>query len=274
MRIPYVIDNREHKLANILNELLGQFESRSMDIASAYFSIRGFQFIQGGLENIGSLRLLLGARIRSGEDVGLRPGTYELPRLIGEELSREPYDEQTLRLVEDLIAFLRQGNVQVRAYGKGFLHAKCYILYGDKPGERFLWDRFQPLVGIVGSSNFTGPGLTSNREMNLTHRVLLDTEEASDSDADQMVSFLSEEKASARITEKNRQLLKSEVGARAILDLVQWFDSQWDESVDFKDQLVEILNASKFGQKEYTPYQVYIKALYEYMGEDLAEEAG
>ncbi len=271
MRIPYVIDNREHRLADILNELLRRFESRSMDIASAYFSIRGFQLVQDGLENIGSLRLLLGARVRSGEDVGLRPGVYELPHLIGEELAREPFDEKTLRLVEDLIAFLRQDNVQVRAYDKGFLHAKCYILYGDKPGERFLWDRFQPLVGIVGSSNFTGPGLTSNREMNLTHRVLLDEEEGSDPDAGDMVSFLAEDKSSPRITEKNRQLLKSEVGARAILDLVQWFDRQWEEAVDFKDQLVEILNASKFGQKEYTPYQVYMKALYEYMGEDLAE---
>ena len=116
MHIPYVIDNREHKLADILNELLGQFESRSMDIASAFFSIRGFQLVQEGLENIGSLRLLLGARARSGEDVGLRPGTYELPHLIGEELSRELYDEETLRLVEDLISFLRQENVQVRAY--------------------------------------------------------------------------------------------------------------------------------------------------------------
>lgn len=42
MRIPYVIDNREHRLADVLNELLRRFESRSMDIASAFFSIRGF----------------------------------------------------------------------------------------------------------------------------------------------------------------------------------------------------------------------------------------
>jgi SNF2 family DNA or RNA helicase len=274
MRIPYVIDNRDHKLADVLNELLRRFESRSMDIASAYFNIRGYQLVQDGLRNIGSLRLLLGAKVRSGEDVGLRPGEYELPRLIGEELGREPFDEQALRLVEDLIAFLRHENVQVRAYDKGFLHAKCYILYGDKPGERFLWDRFQPLVGIVGSSNFTGPGLTSNREMNLTHRVLLDEEEGNDPDAGDMVSFLADDKSSPRITDKNRQLLKSEVGARAILDLVNWYDREWEESADFKAQLIEILNSSKFGQKEYTPFEVYIKALYEYLGEDLAEAGG
>jgi len=272
MHIPYVIDNREHKLADVLNALLRRFESRSMDIASAFFSIRGFQLIQDGLKDIGSLRLLLGARVRSGEDIGLEPGDGALSGLLTQDLAREPYDVETVRLVEDLIAFLRQGNVQVRTYGKGFLHAKCYILYGDKPGERFLWDRFQPLLGIVGSSNFTGPGLTSNREMNLTHRVLLEPEEALDEEAGQMVSFLADDKASPRITEANRQLLKSEVGARAVHDLEQWFERHWDESVDFKDELIEILNASKFGQKEYTPYQVYVKALYEYLGEDLGEE--
>ncbi len=272
MHIPYVIDNREHRLSDVLNELLGRFESRSMDIASAYFSISGFKLLQHGLRDIGSLRLLLGAKVGSGEEVGLRPKEYALPALIGDQLESEPFDESTLHLVEDLIAFLRQDNVQVRAYNKGFLHAKCYIMYGDKPEQSFLWDRFQPLVGVVGSSNFTGPGLTSNQEMNLTHRVLLEEAEGMDPDAGDMVSFLAEDKSSPRITEKNRQLLKSEVGARAILDLVKWFEGQWGDSVDFKEQLIDILNASKFGEKEYSPYQVYIKALYEYLGEDVSEQ--
>jgi hypothetical protein len=35
----------------------------------------------------------------------------------------------------------------------------------------------------------------------------------------------------------------------------------WTESVEFKEQLIEVLNASKFGEKEYTPHQVYMKAL-------------
>jgi SNF2 family DNA or RNA helicase len=43
--------------------------------------------------------------------------------------------------------------------------------------------------------------------------------------------------------------------------------------VDFKDALVELLDASKFGTKEYTPYEVYTKALYEYFKEELGENA-
>ena len=33
-----------------------------------------------------------------------------------------------------------------------------------------------------------------------------------------------------------------------------------------------MLDASKFGAKEYTPYEVYIKALYEYFREELGED--
>ena len=41
---------------------------------------------------------------------------------------------------------------------------------------------------------------------------------------------------------------------------------------DFKQELIELLDASKFGQKEYTPYQVYMKALYEYFKDELGGE--
>jgi hypothetical protein len=38
MRIPYVIDNIDHRLADILNYLLGRQSGQQVDIATAYFS--------------------------------------------------------------------------------------------------------------------------------------------------------------------------------------------------------------------------------------------
>ncbi|MCH8146927.1 MAG: toprim domain-containing protein [Planctomycetes bacterium] len=69
-----------------------------------------------------------------------------------------------------------------------------------------------------------------------------------------------------------RRFIKSEIGARAVSDLTAWFERQWAESVDFKDDLIELLDSSKFGTKEYTPYEVYIKALYEYFKESLGDD--
>ncbi|MBS3157371.1 hypothetical protein J4442_04365, partial [Candidatus Woesearchaeota archaeon] len=53
----------------------------------------------------------------------------------------------------------------------------------------------------------------------------------------------------------------------------EWFEKFWGESIDFKEELIKILESSRFGSQEYTPYDVYIKTLYELQKEDVKEEA-
>ena len=272
MRIPYVIDNQTYRLVDILNAILKEHKGRSLDVATAYFTVGGFGLIKDGLLQLGNFRLLLGAEPTSGEQIGLRPNAGIIKGLLRKDLEILPFDEKTLQLVEDLIAYLRRDTVLVRLHDKGFLHAKCWLFYSDRPGQQMLFDRFRPILAIVGSSNFTTPGFTSNRELNLAHKVLIDPEEVEDSDATYAVSWLTDAKPSERITLENRQLLKSEVGARAIIDLETWYERQWADAHDFKDELIELLDASKFGRKEYTPYQVYMKALYEYFKGELVTE--
>lgn len=272
MRIPYVIDNEEHQLGEVLRGLLAEHKGRSLDVASAYFTVGGYSLLKEGLSGLGSFRLILGAEPTTGREIGLDPGPGAIRGLIRKDLEDCPFDEQTLRDVEDLIACLRREEIEVRLYEKGFLHAKAWLFYSDRPGQQWLFDRFRPVVAIVGSSNFTRPGLTSNRELNLSHKVLLDPHEASDPDAQLAVSWLTEDKANPNIKESNRQLIKSEVGARAIIDLENWYLNQWEASGDFKQELIDLLDESKFGSKEYTPYQIYMKTLYAYFADDLDHE--
>jgi superfamily II DNA or RNA helicase len=273
VQVPYVIDNQNHLLADILNALLPAHQDRSLDVATAYFTVRGFGLVREGLKQLGGFRLLLGAEPGSGEQLGLKPDERTIKGLIRKDLEALPFGEETLCLVEELVAFLRRETVAVRLYNKGFLHAKCWLFYSDRPDQQMLFDRFRPILAIVGSSNFTGPGLTSNRELNLAHKVLLDPGEVEDPEAAYAVSWLADSRPSKQISPENRQLLKSEVGARAIIDLEAWYERQWQESADFKENLVELLDASKFGEKEYTPYQVYLKALFEYFRGELEEGA-
>ena len=42
MRIPYVIDNQQHRLADVLNEVLAEHTGRSLDVATAYFTVTGY----------------------------------------------------------------------------------------------------------------------------------------------------------------------------------------------------------------------------------------
>ncbi|GFP38001.1 hypothetical protein HKBW3S44_01681, partial [Candidatus Hakubella thermalkaliphila] len=51
----------------------------------------------------------------------------------------------------------------------------------------------------------------------------------------------------------------------------EWFEKFWVEARDFKEELLELLEASRFGSKEYTPYQIFIKALYELQKEDIED---
>jgi len=276
--IPSVIDNQRHRLADVLNELLAQTREKPLDVATAYFSISGYRVVQEHLKHVGAFRLLIGSDPQTGADVGLRPDERRAlkARLQG-DLEAEPFTPETLKLVEELIALLRADKVQVRLYNEGFLHAKAYLFHQDPIHGNNYADRFRPFAAIVGSSNFTGPGLIGNRELNLVHRVITPEDVPVDEEAARRADYLADDTQTVAgrdaVSDVTRRLIKSEVGARAITDLLQWYDRQWGEAVDFKEELIELLDASKFGAKEYTPYQVYIKALYEYFREQLGEDA-
>ncbi len=284
MKIPFVIDNQLHKMAEVLNDLLAEHAGKSLDIATAYFNVGGWELVSKGLKDLGNFRLLLGDEPEAGSDLGLREiGAKPIKGLI-QDLSQETFSEKNLRLVEELITFLRRDDVQVRLYQKGFLHAKCYLFYS---GGGF--ERFSPLAAIVGSSNFTRPGLTTNKELNLSHRVALTPAEISLEPrpllpapdqplllppGSNLRSLLEKEERQQleKVGEDERKIAASVPGLLAISQLSEWYERQWEDSLDFKENLIDLLNSSKFGQKEYTPFEVYLKAIYEYFRDDLEGE--
>jgi SNF2 family DNA or RNA helicase len=281
MPTPFVIDNVHHRLSDALNQLLAQSAGRPVDIATAYLSISGYRPVKDGLHHVGAFRLLIGSDPQTGADLGLRANPAALKARLRGDLEAEPFTGETLRLVEDLIAFLRAEKVQVRLFDKGFLHAKAYLFNQDKVSPLNAADRLRPFAAIVGSSNFTGPGLAGNRELNLVHRVILPEEDPRDPEAAGRAAYLARlpgtgpvvEPSDSDVPDDARRSIKSEVGARAITELMRWYEERWAESVDFKAELIELLDASKFGTKEYTPYEVYTKALFEYFREELGADA-
>ena len=102
MKIPYVIDNQTHRLADVLRELLAGHSRKSLDIATAYFTVAAFGMLRDGLAALGNFRLLLGAEPHSGEQIGLRPDARAFAARLRGDLEREPFSEATLRLIEDL----------------------------------------------------------------------------------------------------------------------------------------------------------------------------
>lgn len=264
MRIPFVIDNREENtMATVLAGILGQHAGKAVDAATAYFNVQGFGLLREGLEKAGAFRLLIGAEPAVGKDVGLQQLSDHIARTMTGDLNFEAYDEATLRTVEALVSFLKRPDVQVRSYAKGFLHAKAWIFHEDKPDAQGNAGRMFPLYAVVGSSNFTRPGLTTNKELNLSHKVRFEAE-----DSDGVMAGALRREGVPEVSLQDLPKLGA-VGKQAIVELDEWFERHWAESADFKQALIDLLNSSKFGTYEYTPYQIYLKALFEYFKDDL-----
>ncbi|MBU2589807.1 MAG: hypothetical protein KKB39_03515 [Nanoarchaeota archaeon] len=87
-------------------------------------------------------------------------------------------------------------------------------------------------VAVIGSSNFTYAGLTREGELN------------------------------AVISGKDVVGVHRE----------NWFNKFWKESLDFKDELITLLKNSRFGTKDYSPFLIYIKSLFELQKDELAAE--
>jgi hypothetical protein len=108
VKLPYVIDNQEHRLANILKGILATHQGRSLDAASAYFTAGGFGLLKDGLQGLGNFRLISGAEPTTGHQLGLQPDAGIVRGLVKGDLQALPFNETTLRLVEDLIAYLQR----------------------------------------------------------------------------------------------------------------------------------------------------------------------
>lgn len=141
-----------------------------ISIATAYFNPAGFELLAGELEQVGSVRLLLGAdpdtkqpKIRRLSDgVGRKGERQRLQQVLDDHRRQLEIDRDLLGFTVEadqaarrLVNWLRSGRVEVRRYQAGFLHGKAFIVDGPIPGA------------IAGSSNFTYAGLARNKELNL-----------------------------------------------------------------------------------------------------------
>ena len=78
-----------------------------------------------------------------------------------QERNHLPFSKDSSSKIKQLIDLLRNGGMEVRRY-ENFLHAKAYIFSESNPNENS-----KNKAVIVGSSNLTSSGLTSNLELNI-----------------------------------------------------------------------------------------------------------
>ncbi|MCS6919328.1 MAG: helicase-related protein, partial [Fimbriimonadales bacterium] len=155
--LPDLVDNGSvtgQRLAEVLAGVLSDSPEPLLWVATAYFNLDGFEVLGDALERVAELRLLLGTE---------QEQEFVLTQRLAQELERHfaLVRPESQRKVERWAAFLRRDTVRVRRYkprerGR-ILHGKVYLVEGVP---------YVGAIGVVGSSNFTGAGLTTNLELN------------------------------------------------------------------------------------------------------------
>lgn len=186
--------------------------SSAFDIATGYFEIGSLLALEGQWQKLNKIRILMGdemtARTRKALLEGLQARIKEnLDRSIEEEKEKNDFLSGVTAIVEGISS----KKIECRVYAKRKFHAKAYITH---PKVSVIGS-----VALVGSSNFTLPGLTQNIELNVQIRAPGDVSE-----------------------------------------LQAWFERHWDEGDDVTDEVIKVIERQI---AEYTPFQVYAKALQE-----------
>jgi len=154
-KIPIIIDNSNaNKLVSAFQKLLPNLEA--MDVGTGIFEVGAFLLLEGLWQSLKQIRILMG-------DETTRRTKQEIVRALL-QLSDEGIENEKIR--DDALtglAAVRQAivnkQIRLRLYSKSKFHAKSYLMEAKESGSVDF--------AIVGSSDFTRPGLTEKLELNL-----------------------------------------------------------------------------------------------------------
>ena len=236
---PKLLDNSgvAFQLKEFLCARLLSGEFTQLSVATGYWDLPAVIELLPALEAFLNNNLFSEIRFLIGEEPKIR--SYQLDTAFPEkylkaDLSELPLKPEFREAVNFITKYIETGRIKVKLYKKSFLHAKCYIIGSEAENS----------IGIIGSSNFTRNGLLGNTELNdveYDHRI---------------VNYLPKNDG-------------QDPSHRS------WFDKLWndEDSIDWTEQFkIEILGLSKFGSLSYSPYELYIKILYEIYGDDIEIE--
>ncbi|WP_296632483.1 helicase-related protein [Rhodoluna sp.] len=231
-----IIDNKRVQLATVLNEIAPKH--KHLSIATGYWDLPGLQELFESISNYESIRLLIGQeplppQYASNLDLQALDETFPEFQMV-ENLKSLEHSNELRALVVALKKLIEAGKFEVKIYRGDFMHAKTYI-FGDLNSKE--------AVGIIGSSNFTKAGLTRNVELN-----------ALEDDA--------------RIVKSQPHIQTDEHGH------LSWFEELWTSpsSEEWDGKFTEILEQSPVGDQLFSPYLMYIKALYEIYSDELVPD--
>ena len=155
----FIVDNSEEdwKVLRYLHDWCQI--SKSIDIATGYFEIGSLLALKDEWQKVDQIRILMGDEVSLRTKNAFVEGFERVRHHLDFSLETEKQKNEFLAGVPGIVEAIRSGKIACKVYRKDKFHAKAYITHA----------RLE-VVGssaLVGSSNFTNPGLTENIELNV-----------------------------------------------------------------------------------------------------------
>ena len=158
----FIVDNSDSdwKVKQYLKEwtdIAGSF-----DIATGYFEIGALLVLDGQWQKLEKLRILMGDEVSMRTKKALLEGIDTAKKVLDNSLEAEKENNDFLTGVPAIVDAIKKKQIACKIYTKDKFHAKAYITHSKLK-----------VVGssaLVGSSNFTVPGITTNVELNIQIR--------------------------------------------------------------------------------------------------------
>src|SRR5215218_15346 len=155
----FVVDNSdEHwKAKDYLREWADI--ASAFDVATGYFEIGALLALDGHWQKLDKLRILMGDEVSKSTRDALLAG---IETVLDTSIEKRKEKDDFLSGVPAVVDALANRQIECRVYAKKKFHAKAYITHARK-------EVLGP-TALVGSSNFTRPGLKDNVELNIQIR--------------------------------------------------------------------------------------------------------
>jgi HKD family nuclease len=185
--------------------------SKAIDCATGNFEIGALLALDNEWQKVDQFRILMGSEVTPRTKNAFLQALDETKRRLDTSIEVEKERNEFLKGVPDIVEGLRSGKIACRVYRKETFHAKAYITHAR-----------MEVVGsaaLVGSSNFSFPGLTENIELNV------------------------------------------QITGRPVTVLQEWYEEHWAKAEDVTPEVLAVIERQI---KNYSPFDVYTKALHEF----------
>ena len=206
----FIVDNSDQdwKVRNYLHEWTDL--AHKFDIATGYFEIGALLALDGQWQKLEKIRILMGDEVSKRTKKALLASIETAKQILDASIEREKEKNDFLTGVPAIVDAIRKDQIECRIYTKEKFHAKAYITHAK-----------HAVIGstaLVGSSNFTYPGMTDNVELNIQIRREVDL-------------------------------------------LQEWYERHWEDAQPISEDILKVIERHTY---EYSPFEVYAKALQEY----------